>query len=944
MRSRSARWVWLMALALVACDDDGGSEGTVDAGVDAPTTWSAAAQGLNAALLSVHGTAADDVWVVGADDGLGPVVGHYDGGAWKRVPTGVRGDLWWVHALAGGPVFMAGSDGMVLRVDGEAVTRLETPALGKQIVYGVWGQSADDLWAVGSSAGRNGFIWRYDGSAWSEVPLPADVPLDANKDLPALYKVWGSAADDVWFVGSHGLVLHWDGATLRPVPSGTDARLFTVHGDAGRVFIVGGAGGGVLLEGDASGLSLRTPTGAQLLQGVCATNDGGAIAVGARGHVYAGRGGDWQRVSTGVDLTAESLHAAWVDPDGGVWAVGGNVLGPGLDGGVVLRGGPAVPALDVPGPDPDAPAMCPADAIDPEPHGSIARRWNEQLLNAVRRDIPRPGVHARNLFHVSVAMYDAWAAYDETADGYLVREKLTAQDVGAARDEAISYAALRVLHHRYDTAVGGPVSSTCFDAFMSSLGYDVDDTGAEGDSPRALGNRIAEAVIARYADDGANEAGNYADPDGYSAHNAPMTVDSPVVVVAEPARWQPLILAEAVTQNGIPQDAGVQPYIGSQWGGVTPFALKRTADGVPYFPDYAVPEFGGELAMQAIEVAQRTAELDHTDGVMIDISPGAFGNNSLGTDDGEGHETNPVTGQPYAPNVVPRGDLGRVLAEFWADGPSSETPPGHWNTLANTVTEHPDFEARWQGQGEPLDPLAWDVRMYLVLNGAVHDAAIAAWEQKRVHESARPITLLRYMASLGQRTDPNGPAYHADGIPLVEGLVEVITEASAAPGERHAHLARYVGEVAIKGWRGEPGDRDADVGGIAWLRGVEWLPYQRRNFVTPAFPGYVSGHSTFSRAAAQALTEITGSAYFPGGLGEFVARQDEYLFFERGPSVEVRLQWATYYDAADQAGQSRRWGGIHVFADDYDGRRIGDVVGRMAVEEAQPYFDGTAVE
>lgn len=108
--------------------------------------------------------------------------------------------------------------------------------------------------------------------------------------------------------------------------------------------------------------------------------------------------------------------------------------------------------------------------------------------------------------------------------------------------------------------------------------------------------------------------------------------------------------------------------------------------------------------------------------------------------------------------------------------------------------------------------------------------------------------------------------------------------------------------------------------------------------MTPAFPGFVSGHSTFSRAAAEVLATLTGSPYFPHGLAEFVAEQDAYLTFERGPSRPVRLQWASYYDAADQAGQSRVWGGIHLAPDDYAGRRVGQRVGLAAVEKAREFL------
>src|SRR5436309_13175377 len=80
---------------------------------------------------------------------------------------------------------------------------------------------------------------------------------------------------------------------------------------------------------------------------------------------------------------------------------------------------------------------------------SIARDWDEQILSAVRVDTPHPPVQARNLFSLSVVMYDAWAAYDEVAIGYVYHAKHTASDVAAARREAISYAAYRMLKERY---------------------------------------------------------------------------------------------------------------------------------------------------------------------------------------------------------------------------------------------------------------------------------------------------------------------------------------------------------------------------------------------------------------------------------------------------------------------------------------------------------------
>ena len=674
--------------------------------------------------------------------------------------------------------------------------------------------------------------------------------------------------------------------------------------------------------------------------------DGDVWAAGERGTIYRRpEGGAWETVDTGFNVEPESLHAIWVDPAGGVWTAGGGVLSPALDAGVLFhRGAPSgrVEALVPPEP---PPPVCPADRIDIVPEGSIARRWNELLLDSIRRDIPKPTVHARNLFHTSVALYDAWATYDTVADGYVVTERHTAADPEAAREISLSYAAYRVLSHRYAKAVGGEISLACYGAFMDVLGLDPDDTHEDGDDPIAIGNRVGNVVIAAFAGDGANEANGYEDTTDYTAVNPPCVVDQPGTLATQPSRWQELNLAQAETQNGIVVEAGIQQYIGPNWGYVTSFALPADSDGDGVHHDWAdIPSIDhAEMKGWVVEVIRKTAWLDHTDGEMMDISPGAFGNNPLGTNDGTGHPVNPVTGQVYAPNLVPRGDFARVLAEFWADGPKSETPPGHWNTLANTASDAPGFEHRLFGQGAPVDRLRWDVSMYFALNGAVHDAAITAWGLKRAYTSSRPITLIRYMAGKGQSSDPGLASYDPAGLPLEPGLIELIDEESAAPGGRHHHLRYWKGQVAVRSWRGEPGDRANDEGGVGWIRAVDWIPYQRRTFVTPAFPGFVSGHSTFSRAAAETLTVFTGSPYFPGGLGEYVAEQEKYLVFEDGPSVAVRLQWASYHDAADQAGQSRLWGGIHIGPDDLVGRQLGSVVGLDAVARARTFLEGTAL-
>jgi hypothetical protein len=127
---------------------------------------------------------------------------------------------------------------------------------------------------------------------------------------------------------------------------------------------------------------------------------------------------------------------------------------------------------------------------------------------------------------------------------------------------------------------------------------------------------------------------------------------------------------------------------------------------------------------------------------------------------------------------------------------------------------------------------------------------------------------------------------------------------------------------------------------VGWILAENWWPYQQPTFVTPPFAGFVSGHSTFSRAAATVLAKFTGSEFFPGGMGTFDAPKNAFLEFEAGPSVDVQLQWATYYDAADETSISRIYGGIHPTQDDIPGRFIGARVGEDAYAFAMRHFAG----
>ena len=211
---------------------------------------------------------------------------------------------------------------------------------------------------------------------------------------------------------------------------------------------------------------------------------------------------------------------------------------------------------------------------------SAARIWNEELLFAIRRDQARPTVHARNLFHVSIAMWDAWAGYDARARGYLVDEKHAAADANAARAEALGFACYRILRHRFANSPGRVASYAEFDARMAALGYDSAFTSVDGDSPAAFGNRIAAAVLAFGAEDGSNEAQGFAATNGYAPVNEPLVVALSGTEMVDPNRWQALALEFFIDQSGIVIGA-YPPHLTPHWAEVTPFSLTA-ADRFPH--------------------------------------------------------------------------------------------------------------------------------------------------------------------------------------------------------------------------------------------------------------------------------------------------------------------------------------------------------------------------
>jgi hypothetical protein len=213
--------------------------------------------------------------------------------------------------------------------------------------------------------------------------------------------------------------------------------------------------------------------------------------------------------------------------------------------------------------------------------------------------------------------------------------------------------------------------------------------------------------------------------------------------------------------------------------------------------------------------------------------------------------------------------------EYWADGPGTELPPGHWALFAQWVSRR---------DSHTVDD---DVKMFFALTNALLDVGIAVWDCKRAFDYVRPITAVRFLMA-GQQ---------------------------------------------IRAWGGP-------FRGTQTIPGEQWQAYQVSAVPTPAFPEFTSGHSGFSAAAAEVLRSYTGSDAF----GYSVAIKAGTSRVEPGavPASDLTLAWATFSEAADQAGISRRYGGIHFKEGDLQSRAMGRKVGAQAWIKAQTYFAGSA--
>lgn len=459
---------------------------------------------------------------------------------------------------------------------------------------------------------------------------------------------------------------------------------------------------------------------------------------------------------------------------------------------------------------------------------SAVAGWTQVALDAVRAVKPGPPMAARSFAIMHTCMYNAWAAYDATAratpHGPLVKRP-AGERTASNKAAAMSYAAYTALVDQF------PARKATFDGYMKSLGYDPALASTDVATPAGVGIVLGSSMLEFCHADGANQLGDltpsgvaFADYTGYAPKNPPMAVGSPTPLssIPEPGHWQPLSFPDAAGSVRTPG------YLAACWDHVKPFALTAPGQFRPGPPaTFGTPEYEAQ-ARRIMEVTQALT------------------------------------------------DEQKVIAEYWADGPNSELPPGHWLLFALFVSQrdgHTDDE---------------DVKMFFALSNALSDAAIAAWDAKRAYDSERPITAIRYLMQ-GQTII----GYGTQGV----------------------------------------------AGGLGPIKGEAWVPFQPSTFPTPPFPEHVSGHSTFSAAAAEILRSFTGSDAFGAS---YTKKAHSMLIAPALPASDVTLSWATFSDAADEAGISRIYGGIHFDKANEDGKALGRKVGAAVFAAAQAFWEGRA--
>lgn len=317
---QSIQWVLACALLLAhwACDDAPAPEPPAPTPISWRTTFDATDQG---ALMSVWGTSGQDVWAVGGQLDAG-VAWHYNAQEWTPVEVPAGPLLNWVHG-ADGVLWMVGNEGRILRrEDFEPFEVVESGVT--QDLWGVWAASGDRAWAVGGDANAtmtdpDPVVLEWNGTAWRQIALP---PLD--RDIRALFKVWGTSADQVFAVGEKGVIVRYDGAEWKQTIAGTPRDFVSLWGTSpDDIVAVGGRQNGMVARWNGERWTTEVLEGEPGLNGCFVDQEGVAHLVGQRGRVLQmAPGGFAVQRDENTDRTL--LHAVWGHRTG-LFAVGGTL-------------------------------------------------------------------------------------------------------------------------------------------------------------------------------------------------------------------------------------------------------------------------------------------------------------------------------------------------------------------------------------------------------------------------------------------------------------------------------------------------------------------------------------------------------------------------------------------------------------------------------------------
>lgn len=458
----------------------------------------------------------------------------------------------------------------------------------------------------------------------------------------------------------------------------------------------------------------------------------------------------------------------------------------------------------------------------PEEKQNLAYRWLNITEEAAARDVERNGARPTVLSR-TMAIW-ATAMYDAWSayDDKAIGSRLGGTLRRPPKERTRNNKKKAISYASYYALLDvSPADKDYLEREMKKLGYDPNVKSTNAKTPEGIGYLAAQAVISFRHHDGANQLGDEAGSDGEPYSDYTFyRCVNTAEKCIDPDCWQPITFTK-------PDGSQICPgFLTPHWYRVKPFALESAAQFRPPPP----PTIKKDAELLRKDVDQVLA---------------------------------------YNRDLTPQQ---KAVVEFMRDGPRSTGQSGHWLRFAQDVSRRDRYD---------LDK---DVKLYFVIANVAFDAFISCWETKRVYDSSRPWTLIRYF---------------------------------------------YAGQT-IKGWAGPEG-------GVKEMPAEQWRPYSPESFITPPFPGYTSGHATVSGACSKALQLFTGSDRF--GVKE---RRACCTLTERDEGGIATLDLETFSGTAEMAALSRAMGGYHIPTDNNVGLQMGRKLGEWSWPKYQAYFDGTA--